>query len=70
METRSSIPEHIPRSLVAEDRQDKGFRASYYGFLRQLGGVEAIENLSPSLLAAAGMSGNNKPCVAFRKDNK
>ena len=35
------------------------------GFLRQLSGVEAQEELSPTLMAAAGMSGNNKPCVAY-----
>ena len=35
------------------------------GFLRQLGGVEAQEEVSPTLMAAAGMSGNNKPCVAY-----
>ena len=35
------------------------------GFLRQLGGVEAQEDCSPTLLAAMGESGNNKPCVAY-----
>jgi DNA (cytosine-5)-methyltransferase 1 len=35
------------------------------GFMRQLGGVEAHENVSPTLLAAMGESGNNKPCVAI-----
>ena len=38
------------------------------GFLRQLGGVEAQEEVSPTILAAAGMSGNNKPCVAYSFD--
>ena len=35
------------------------------GFMRQLSGVEAHENVSPTLLAAMGESGNNKPCVAI-----
>ena len=38
------------------------------GFLRQLSGVEAQEEVSPTLMAAAGMSGNNKPCVAYSFD--
>ena len=38
------------------------------GFLRQLGGVEAQEEVSPTILAASGMSGNNKPCVAYSFD--
>ena len=38
------------------------------GFLRQLSGVEASEEVSPTLMAAAGMSGNNKPCVAYAID--
>lgn len=33
--------------------------------MRQLSGVEANEGLSPTLLAAMGESGNNKPCVAY-----
>ena len=40
------------------------------GFLRQLSGVEAQEELSPTILAAAGMSGNNKPCVAYAIDQQ
>ena len=40
-------------------------RARTVGFLRQLSGVEAIENISPTILAAAGESGNNKPAVAY-----
>ena len=39
------------------------------GFLRQLSGVEAVEELSPTLLAAAGERGNNKPCVAYGIDH-
>ena len=35
------------------------------GFMRQLSGVEAQLNMSPTLLAAMGESGNNKPCVAY-----
>ena len=39
------------------------------GFLRQLSGVEAQSDLSPTLMAAAGTSGNNKPCVAYSIEN-
>ena len=39
------------------------------GFLRQLSGVEAHAELSPTILAAAGESGNNKPCVAYSFDS-
>ena len=39
------------------------------GFLRQLGGVEAQEDCSPTLLAAMGESGNNKPCVVYSVEN-
>ncbi|MBR5879346.1 MAG: DNA cytosine methyltransferase [Akkermansia sp.] len=39
------------------------------GFLRQLSGVEAQIEVSPTLMAAAGMSGNNKPCVAYSFDS-
>lgn len=39
-----------------------------YGFMRQLGGVEAQEEISPTVLAAAGESGNNKPCVSYATD--
>ena len=35
------------------------------GFMRQLSGVEAHTELSPTLLAAMGESGNNKPCAAY-----
>ena len=35
------------------------------GFMRQLSGVETQQELSPTLLAAMGESGNNKPCVAY-----
>ena len=35
------------------------------GFMRQLSGVEAQQEISPTILAAAGESGNNKPCVAY-----
>ena len=34
-------------------------------FMRQLGGVETKEGVSPTILAAAGESGNNQPCVAI-----
>jgi DNA (cytosine-5)-methyltransferase 1 len=37
--------------------------------MRQLSGVEAQEELSPTLLAAMGESGNNKPCVAYSFDS-
>ena len=40
------------------------------GFLRQLSGVEVSEEVSPTLMAAAGMSGNNKPCVAYAIDQQ
>lgn len=33
--------------------------------MRQLSGVEAQQEVSPTILAAAGESGNNKPCVAY-----
>ena len=39
------------------------------GFLRQLGGVDAQEDCSTTLLAAMGESGNNKPCVAYSIEN-
>jgi site-specific DNA-cytosine methylase len=35
------------------------------GFQRQLSGVEAQNEKAPTILAAAGESGNNKPCVAY-----
>ena len=35
------------------------------GFMRQLSGVEAKDEQSPTILAAAGESGNNQPCVAY-----
>lgn len=44
---------------------DGGRQLAAVGFLRQLGGVEAQQELSPTLMAAAGESGNNKPCVAY-----
>ena len=47
------------------NRGDGGRGLDAVGFLRQLGGVEAQEEVSPTLMAAAGMSGNNKPCVAY-----
>ena len=40
-----------------------------YGLQRQLGGIEARENISPTILAAAGESGNNQPCVAYVFEN-
>ena len=43
--------------------------AVVYGFQRQLSGVEAQENMSPTILAAAGESGNNQPCVAYMFEN-
>lgn len=36
-----------------------------YGIQRQLSGVEVQEEVSPTILAAAGESGNNKPLVAY-----
>ena len=53
------------RSTGAADQEG----ANCVGFLRQLGGVEAHENLAPTLMAAAGESGNNKPCVAYSFDS-
>ena len=38
------------------------------GFQRQLSGVEVQENVAPTILAAAGESGNNKPCVVYGVD--
>ena len=38
-------------------------------FQRQMGGVETQLEVSPTLMAAAGMSGNNKPCVAYSFDS-
>ena len=56
--------------FTTDDREgtgsdDGGRGLASVGLLRQLGGVEAHEELSPTLMAAAGMSGNNKPCVAY-----
>ena len=49
----------------AEDGTGTDDREGAVGFLRQLSGVEAQHELSPTILAAAGESGNNKPCVAY-----
>lgn len=35
------------------------------GFMRGLGGVQTMNEKMPTLQAANGMSGNNKPCVAY-----
>ena len=43
--------------------RDRGLDA--VGFMRQLSGIEAQAEVSPTILAAAGESGNNKPCVAY-----
>ena len=45
--------------------QDQYLFQPVYGFQRQLSGVEIQEDSAPTLLAAAGESGNNKPCVAY-----
>lgn len=42
--------------------------ACTYGFQRQLSGVEAQPEISPTILAAAGESGNNQPCVVTATD--
>ena len=39
-----------------------------YGIQRQLSGVEVHKDLAPTILAAAGESGNNKPLVAYGVD--
>ena len=57
---------------VADDREGesagaegRGRQLDAVGFMRQLSGVETQPELSPTLLAAMGESGNNKPCVAY-----
>ena len=40
-------------------------RLAAVGSMRQLSGVETQQEISPTILAAAGESGNNKPCVAY-----
>ena len=51
-----------------EPVNEEGRQPDAVGFLRQLSGVEAQQELSPTILAAAGESGNNKPCVAYAVD--
>lgn len=41
-----------------------------YGFMRTLGGVSALLEQEPTLQAANGMSGNNKPCVVYEANPK
>lgn len=75
MESAGFCTEHSAksRSIGYEKEVSPTLRAGVtpgvvYGFQRQLSGVEAQENIAPTILAAAGESGNNKPCVVYGVD--
>ena len=61
------VNENITGTLRAEMGDNQV--AVAYGVQRQLSGVEVQEELAPTILAAAGESGNNKPLVAYMVEN-
>ena len=60
------VNENITGTLRAEMGDNQV--AVVYGIQRQLSGVEVHKDLAPTILAAAGESGNNKPLVAYGVD--
>jgi DNA (cytosine-5)-methyltransferase 1 len=53
------------RAEMGDNQFSVAYSTPVLGFQRQLSGVECQEDSAPTLLAAAGESGNNKPCVAY-----
>lgn len=67
-----TLDDTAPSMQAAYDHTNNagGLVMQAYGILRQVEGVQIDENKSPTIMAASGTSGNNKPSVAYSISSK